>query len=40
MKSFWTPTRDKRLLAEWENGRSAAEIARTLGTTRNAVIGR
>jgi hypothetical protein len=40
MKSFWTPARDKRLLAEWENGRSAAEIARTLGTTRNAVIGR
>jgi hypothetical protein len=40
MKSFWTPARDKRLLAEWEAGRSAAEIALTLGTTRNAVIGR
>jgi len=40
MKSFWTPARDKRLLAEWEDGRSAAEIAKTLGTTRNAVIGR
>jgi hypothetical protein len=40
MKSFWTPARDKRLLVEWEDGRSAAEIAKTLGTTRNAVIGR
>jgi hypothetical protein len=40
MKSFWTPAKDKRLLAEWENGRSAAEIARMLGATRNAVIGR
>src|SRR5437763_1126706 len=40
MKSFWTPARDKRLLAEWENGRSAAEIAKLLGTSRNAVIGR
>jgi hypothetical protein len=40
MKSFWTPARDKRLLLEWTNGRSAAEIAKTLGTTRNAVIGR
>jgi hypothetical protein len=40
MTSFWTPARDKRLLQEWADGRSAAEIARTLGTTRNAVIGR
>jgi|GraSoiStandDraft_4_1057263.scaffolds.fasta_scaffold429464_2 transposase len=40
MKSFWTPARDKRLLQEWADGRSAAEIAKTLGTTRNAVIGR
>jgi len=40
MPSPWTPSRDKRLLALQAKGRSAAEIAKTLGTTRNAVIGR
>jgi hypothetical protein len=39
-KSPWTPSRDKRLKALAANGRSAAEIAVALGTTRNAVIGR
>jgi hypothetical protein len=40
MKSPWTPSRDKQLLALQAKGRSAAEIAKTLGTSRNAVIGR
>ena len=40
MKSPWTPSRDKRLKALQAKGRSAAEIAKTIGTTRNAVIGR
>jgi len=38
--SFWTRARDKRLAVEWSKGRSAAEIAKTIGATRNAVIGR
>src|SRR6266849_1553273 len=38
--SFWTRARDKRLAVEWSKGRSAAEIAKTIGVTRNAVIGR
>jgi hypothetical protein len=36
----WTPSRDKRLLAQQAAGRTAAQIAKTLGVTRNAVIGR
>jgi hypothetical protein len=40
MKSPWTPARDKRLLQLQAAGRSAAEIAKTMGTTRGAVIGR
>jgi hypothetical protein len=40
MTSPWTPARDKRLLQLQGAGRSAAEIARTMGTTRGAVIGR
>jgi GcrA cell cycle regulator len=40
MKSPWTPSRDKQLLALQAKGRSAAEIAKTMGTSRNAVIGR
>ena len=40
MKSPWTATRDQRLLALQAAGRSAAEIARMLGTTRSAVIAR
>ena len=40
MKSPWTPSRDKRLLAHQKAGRSAAEIAEKLGTSRSAVIGR
>jgi GcrA cell cycle regulator len=40
MKSFWTPSRDRRLRAYRAGGLSAAEIGRKLGATRNAVIGR
>ena len=40
MKSPWTPSRDNRLLALQKAGRSAAEIAEKLGTSRSAVIGR
>ena len=40
MKSPWTPARDRRLEALQAKGRSAAEIGRIMGTTRNAVIGR
>ena len=40
MKSPWTPARDKRLLAQQAAGRSAAEIAKMLATTRSAVLGR
>jgi hypothetical protein len=40
MTSSWTPSRDKRLLAQQAAGRTAAQIARTLGVSRNAVIGR
>ena len=40
MKSPWTPSRDKRLLALQKKGHSAAEIAEKLGTSRSAVIGR
>jgi hypothetical protein len=40
MKSPWTPARDKRLLELQAAGRSAAEIAKIMGTTRGAVIGR
>jgi hypothetical protein len=38
--SDWTPSRDRRLKALEAEGLSAAEIAKKLGTTRNAVIGR
>ena len=40
MQSSWTPARDKRLQALEQEGLSAAQIARKLGTSRNAVIGR
>jgi hypothetical protein len=40
MKTFWTPKRDKRLLALWQAGSSATEIAQTLGCSRSAVLGR
>jgi hypothetical protein len=36
----WTPARDKRLQALEKKGLSAAQIAKELGTSRNAVIGR
>jgi transposase len=39
-KPMWTPARDKRLQALQADGLSAAQIAKKLGTTRNAVIGR
>jgi hypothetical protein len=40
MRSPWTPARDQRLLELQGAGHSAAEIARAMGTTRSAVIGR
>ncbi|MCC6780298.1 MAG: hypothetical protein IT537_27295 [Hyphomicrobiales bacterium] len=40
MKSFWTPSRDKRLQEYETAGLSAAQIGRKLGTSRSAVIGR
>src|SRR5436190_17327864 len=40
MATDWTRSRDKRLLAQQAAGRTAAQIAKTLGVTRNAVIGR
>jgi hypothetical protein len=40
MKSNWTPSRDKRLLGQQAAGRTAAQIAKSLGVSRNAVIGR
>ncbi len=40
MQSSWTAARDKRLQAREKKGLSAAQIAKELGTTRNAVIGR
>ena len=40
MKSSWTSLRDKRLLALQAAGRTAAEIAKSLRISRNAVIGR
>lgn len=38
--SAWTAARDKRLQALQAEGLSAAQIAKKLGTSRNAVIGR
>ena len=40
MKTFWTPKRDMRLLALWQDGRTAKEICETLGCSRSAVLGR
>ena len=42
MKSFWTPARDRKIKAMEAAGKSAREIAKSLGggITRNAVIGR
>jgi Zn-dependent peptidase ImmA (M78 family) len=40
MKSNWTLSRDKRLLGQQAAGRTAAQIAKSLGVSRNAVIGR
>src|SRR5437764_10195235 len=40
MKLKWTSARDKRLLAQQATGRTAAEIAKSLGVSRNAIIGR
>lgn len=39
-ESFWTGEKVTRLAVLWEQGLPAAEIARDLGTTRNAVIGK
>ena len=36
----WTAARDKRLETMQSAGKTAAEIAKALGTSRNAVIGR
>jgi hypothetical protein len=38
--SWWTNARDAELRRLESQGKSAAEIARAIGTTRNAVIGR
>jgi hypothetical protein len=38
--SFWTPKRDEQLRQLDGDGFSAAKIAESLGTTRNAVLGR
>ena len=38
--SFWNAQRDKALRNGQTKGQSAAQIAKQLGTTRNAVIGR
>jgi transposase len=40
MQPRWTPARDRRLRALEQDGLSAAQIAKKLGTSRNAVIGR
>src|SRR4029077_14978032 len=40
MKSKWTSARGIRLLAHEAAGRTAAKIAKSLGVSRNAVIGR
>src|SRR5262252_8980331 len=40
MQSGWTSARDRRLQALEQEGLSAAQIAKKLGTSRNAVIGR
>jgi transposase len=40
MQSGWTTGRDKRLQTLEQEGLSAAQIAKKLGTSRNAVIGR
>src|SRR5712691_1003806 len=37
---FWNPRRDRQLQRHESAGRSLSQIARLLGTTRNAVIGR
>ena len=39
-RSLWTPRRDAKLLRLRTEGRTAAQIAVALGTTRSAVIGR
>jgi hypothetical protein len=38
--AFWTPERHERMLELLKDGLSTAAIARELGTTKNAVIGR
>lgn len=38
--SRWTATEDGWLAAKWRVGYTASEIARDLGRTRNAVLGR
>lgn len=40
MSSFWNDERLHRLKLLWAEGRSSAEIADDIGTTRNAVMGR
>ena len=40
LQTSWTAARDKRLETMQAAGKTAAEIAKVLGTSRNAVIGR
>lgn len=40
MTSFWSPLREAHLRNQWEAGVSCSAIARGLGTTKNAVIGK
>ena len=40
IQTSWTAARDKRLETMQSAGKTAAEIAKALGTSRNAVIGR
>lgn len=37
---WWTPERVEVLSAQWNNNILASQIAKTLGTTKNAVIGK
>ena len=40
IQTSWTPARDKKLETMQSAGKTAADIAKVLGTSRNAVIGR
>jgi GcrA cell cycle regulator len=39
-RGFWTDETEARLARLWNEGRSSAEIARLMKTTKNAVVGR